>query len=170
MVCLPVSRPTNSSTIARNASSLSPVLRSSRISTIMGTITSIQPARISEIVPSKSKRTTRAFFAEAPGRSCSIIFSIVARRRKGRRLPTKSGVALGYEIRALEAFGGYAQLHVDFLDFTAPVDGELHVVAGALVIHGALQIVVVRHRGAVDGYDKIASNTKLHIAHNHHLA
>src|SRR5258708_11366950 len=176
MVCLPVSRPTNSSTIRRRSSSLSPVWVSRRMSTIMGTMTSIQPARMSEMVPSKSKRTTRAFLAETPGRRCSIIFSIVARtgcglyrrgRPKGRRSPPKSGLALRYEIRALEAFGGGAQLDVDFLGFAAAVDGELHVVAGVLVIHGALQIVVVRYRIAVDGYDEIASNTQLHIAPNH---
>src|SRR5258708_18602794 len=167
MVCLPVSRPTNSSTIRRRSSSLSPVWVSRRMSTIMGTMTSIQPARMSEMVRSKSKRTTRAFLAETPGRRCSIIFSIVARRRKGRRSPPKSGLALRHEVRASEAFGGGAQLDVDFLGFAAAVDGELHVVAGVLVIHGALQIVVVRYRIAVDGYDEIASNTQLHIAHNH---
>src|SRR2546423_13392680 len=72
MVCLPVSLPINSSTISRSDSSVSPVRRSSRISSIMGTITSIHPERISEMVPSKSNRTTRARAADAPSRSCSI--------------------------------------------------------------------------------------------------
>src|SRR6185503_15539413 len=79
MVCLPVSRPTNSSTMARRSSSRSPVLRSSRISTIIGIMISIQPERITEMVPSKSKRATRAFAADAPGRRCSIIYFIVTR-------------------------------------------------------------------------------------------
>src|ERR1700722_13391748 len=73
MVCLPVSLPTNSSTTTRRSSSRSPVFRSIRISTIMGIMISIQPDRITEIVPSKSKSATRALAAEAPGRRCSII-------------------------------------------------------------------------------------------------
>ncbi len=39
----------------------------------MGTITSTQPERIREIVPSKSKMATRAPAAETPGLICSII-------------------------------------------------------------------------------------------------
>src|ERR1700691_758843 len=73
MVSLPVSRQTKSSTNARSCSSDSPVLRSARISTIIGTITFIQPDRINDNVPSKSKSTTRAFRAEAPGRMFSSI-------------------------------------------------------------------------------------------------
>src|SRR6266852_3788639 len=73
MVSLPVSCQTNSSTTLRNCSSLSPVLRSNRISTIMGTMTFIQPERIKESVPSKSNRTTRAFRADTPG----VIFSTI---------------------------------------------------------------------------------------------
>ena len=67
MVCLPVSRQTKSSTTVRSSASLSPVLRSRRISTIMGTITSIQPERMREMVPSKSKRQTRALSPKRPG-------------------------------------------------------------------------------------------------------
>src|SRR5258708_18233558 len=73
MVSLPVSCQTNSSTTLRNCSSVSPVRRSSRISTIMGTITFIQPERIRESVPSKSNKTTRAFRADTPG----VIFSTI---------------------------------------------------------------------------------------------
>src|SRR5271166_191937 len=71
MVSLPVSRQTNSSTKVRNCSSDSPVFKSARISTIIGTMTFIQPERIKERVPSKSKSTTRALRAETPG----VIFS-----------------------------------------------------------------------------------------------
>src|SRR3984885_5239185 len=73
MVSLPVSRQTNSSTNTRSCSSDSPVLRSARISTIMGTMTFIQPERISDNVPSKSKSTTRAWRAETPGLTFSTI-------------------------------------------------------------------------------------------------
>src|SRR5579862_1017745 len=73
MVSLPVSRQTNSSTSAVNCDSDSPVLRSARISTIMGTITFIQPERITDNVPSKSKSTTRALRAETPGLTFSTI-------------------------------------------------------------------------------------------------
>src|ERR1700683_4771454 len=73
MVSLPVSRQTNSSTNPRSCSSDSPLLRSARISTIMGTITLIQPERINDNVPSKSKSTTRAWRAETPGLTFSII-------------------------------------------------------------------------------------------------
>src|SRR5580658_5844595 len=73
MVSLPVSRQTNPSTIARSCSSDSPVFRSARISTIIGTITFIQPERINDSVPSKSKSTTRASRAETPGLTFSII-------------------------------------------------------------------------------------------------
>ena len=57
MVSLPVSRQTKSSTMARSSASVSPVFRSTRISTIMGTITSTQPERISDSVPSKSNKS-----------------------------------------------------------------------------------------------------------------
>src|ERR1041384_2296275 len=78
MVSLPVSRQTKSSTMARNSDSLSPVFKSTRISTIMGTITSIHPERISERVPSKSKRATRAADADASVRiSSSILYQVL---------------------------------------------------------------------------------------------
>src|ERR1700733_210898 len=72
MVSLPVSRPTNSSTIECSSASDSPVFRSIRISTIMGTMTLTQPERITERVPSKSKRAARAPEAFAPVRTCSM--------------------------------------------------------------------------------------------------
>src|SRR5262245_58836900 len=73
MVSLPVSRQTNSSTTARSSSSVSPVFRLSRISTIIGTMTFIQPERMRESVPSKSNSTTRALRADTPGETFSTI-------------------------------------------------------------------------------------------------
>src|SRR5580693_1413621 len=73
MVSLPVSFQTNSSTRPRNCCSDSPVFRSARISTIIGTITFIHPERITDRVPSKSKSTTRALRAETPGLMFSTI-------------------------------------------------------------------------------------------------
>src|ERR1700722_3195891 len=73
MVSLPVSRQTKPSTNSRSCSSDSPVLRSARISTIIGTMTFIHPDRINDNVPSKSNSTTRAWRAEMPGLTLSII-------------------------------------------------------------------------------------------------
>src|SRR5437899_2005328 len=56
MVCLPLSRMMSSNSSVRRASSVSPG-RGGRNSTNIGTITSGQPSRISERVPSKSKST-----------------------------------------------------------------------------------------------------------------
>src|SRR5580658_3362911 len=73
MVSLPVSLQTNSSTKPRNCCSDSPVFRSARISTIIGTMTFIHPERITDSVPSKSNSTTRALRAETPGLMFSTI-------------------------------------------------------------------------------------------------
>src|SRR5687768_3786223 len=73
MVSLPVNRPTNSNTISRNCSGDSPESVSCNSSTIMGTITSTQPARIRDSVPSKSKRTTFAAPAWTSLETISII-------------------------------------------------------------------------------------------------
>ena len=67
MVSLPVSRHTNSSTICvKFLFATHPFCDSARISTIIGTITSIQPERMVENVPSKSKSATRAAAAVTP--------------------------------------------------------------------------------------------------------
>jgi len=71
MVCLPVSRPTNSSTIARRSASRSPVLRSIRISTIIGIMISIHPERMTEMFHRNQKRATRAF---GSGRARAKVF------------------------------------------------------------------------------------------------
>src|ERR1700722_1272439 len=73
MVSLPVSRQTKPSTNARSCSSDSPVLRSARISSIIETMTFIHPERINDNVPSKSNSTTRAWRADVPGLTLSII-------------------------------------------------------------------------------------------------
>src|SRR5579863_4810351 len=95
MVCLPVSLPTNSSTTARNSASDSPDFKSASISTIMGTITSIQPARMIEMVPSKSNKTTRASRACTPGRRCSIMGSIDCGTKEDEKLNSPQALRRG---------------------------------------------------------------------------
>src|ERR1017187_7218583 len=65
MVSLPVKRQTNSSTTAVSSAPVSEVLVALSPSKHIGTITSIQPDRTREIVPSKSNITTRVRAAEA---------------------------------------------------------------------------------------------------------
>src|SRR5712692_10484246 len=111
MVCRPVRRPTYSSTRARRSASFSPVWRSRRISTIMGTITPTQPERIREMVPSKSRRTTAAWRAwEAAWRVSSIKASQKAKdKSEGRKhFLMAVGAGLGLDAEIVEV-GGFVE-------------------------------------------------------------
>src|SRR5579871_5110220 len=99
MVSLPVRRQTKSSTKLRRSSSDSPVFRSERISTIIGTITFIQPERISERVPSKSNSTTRAFRADTPGLTFSTILHHC--RNRSRSCGGSSGLKAGHAVHQI---------------------------------------------------------------------
>src|ERR1019366_8340572 len=68
--------------------------------------------------------------------------------------------------RTLKLLGGFAQSQSDFLVAPVAVDGQFQHVAAVLLIHQALQRLLILNRLAVAGGQQVAAYTEAEIADN----